>query len=190
MTIRMYTGVRNAVSKGLAERFGFRTAATRRGAWQLCQPGSILPATGPFQQVTSAERATNLLMRYREKWESYLVMNCTFFTLTAALYADLALKGCVYEDPSIQSVITLGARFMPERALQIGVFAGDVGACLRFAMQEGVKHQTERLSCLFPMSDADLQNTFTKYGFQFEGSGFIVMEVRVGNGGERIENRE
>ena len=31
-SMRMYTGVRNAVSKGLAERFGFRLAATYRGA--------------------------------------------------------------------------------------------------------------------------------------------------------------
>lgn len=181
-TMRMYTGVRNVVSKGLAERFGFRIAATRRGAWLHCKTGQMeyqLPIAKSFQQVRSAERAVEGLMPLQERWEGYLVMNRTFYTLTPALCADLAEKGQVYEDPATGSVVTLGARFMPEAALHIGVFAGDAGACLGFALSQGIASGAARLSCLFPVSNVELQDTFVHYGFQFEKSDFIVMEVRL-----------
>ena len=178
-TMRMYTGVNGFVSKGLAERFGFQLAATYRGAWLSCQPETTPASTGAFQQVIDPDRATALLMPFYEKWTGFWVMNRTFYSLTPALCADLAQKGLVYEDPSSRSVITLGARFMPEQALHIGVFGGDVEACLGFAMQQGIEREVERLSCLFPPSAADVQNSLTQYGFQLEASDFIVMEVHL-----------
>ena len=181
-TMRMYTGLRNVVSKGLAERFGFRIAAARRGAWLHCRSGeseNLLPVAESFQLVASAERAVDLLMPQCTRWEDFLVMNRTFYALTPALCADLAEKGQVYEDPETGSVITLGARFMPETALHIGVFAGDPGACLGFALSQGIAQESERLNCLFPVSDGELQDTFIHYGFQFETSDFIVMEVHL-----------
>ena len=178
-TMRMYTGVKNAVSRGLAERFGFRLTATYRGAWAPCQPGATRAPTGTFRWVADPEKATALLMPFRERWTGFLVMNRTFYSLTPALCADLAEKGMVYEDPASGSVITLGARFMPEQALHIGVFGGDAEACLGFAMQEGSGLGVGRLSCLFPPSAADVQDSLTRYGFQLEPSDFIVMEVHI-----------
>ena len=178
-TMRMYTGVKNAVSRGLAERFGFRLTATYRGAWAPCQPGATRAPTGAFRRVADPEKATALLMPFRERWTGFLVMNRTFYSLTPALCADLAEKGMVYEDPASGSVITLGARFMPEQALHIGVFGGDAEACLGFAMQKSSGLGVGRLSCLFPPSAADVQDSLTRYGFQLEPSDFIVMEVHI-----------
>ena len=177
--MRMYTGVKNVVSKGLAERFGFKLAATYRGAWMPCQQDAILASTGSFRQVTDSERVTALLMPYRERWTGFLVMNRTFYSLTPALCSHLAREGMVYEDPASQSVIALGARFMPEQALHIGVFGGDAEACLGFALRRGVEIGAGRLSCLFPPYAADVQDALTQYGFQLEPSDFIVMEVQL-----------
>ncbi len=178
-TMRMYTGVNGFVSKGLAERFGFRLRAMYRGAFLPCQPGMTPDSTGEFQQVTDPERATALLMPFYEKWTGFWVMNRTFFSLTPALCADIAQKGLLYEAPTSGSVITLGARFMPEQALHIGVFGGDVEACLGFALQKGLDLGVERLSCLFPPSSTDVQDDLIEYGFQLEASDFIVMEVHL-----------
>ena len=175
----MYTGVKNVMSKGLAERFGFHVSATFRGAWQKCPYDELSRnSIGSFRQVTDCDRATSILMPFVEKWTGFLVMNRTFFIINPALCDYLARKGCVYEDPKTRSVITLGARFMPEQALHVGLFGGDAAACLGFAAQMGAIQKTERLSCLFPSCEADLENILKQWGFQFEASDFFVMTVQ------------
>lgn len=176
-TMRMYTGVKNAVSKGLAEQFGFHVSAAYRGAWLPCPQESGRESTDTFRLVTDPDRATAILMPFFEKWTGFLVMNRTFFALKPALCRNLAQKGCIYEDPKSRSVITLGARFMSEQALHIGVFGGDTEACLEFAAKEGATKCTKRLSCLFPPSAVDLQDILTHNDFRFEASDFIVMTV-------------
>ena len=49
--------------------------------------------------------------------------------------------------------------------------------CLKFAAKQGATQCTERLSCLFPPSDVDLQDILTRNDFRFEASDFIVMTV-------------
>ncbi len=181
-TMRMYTGVKNVVSKGLAERYGLRLAETFRGAYLPCQPDADRGSTDEFRQVTDPERATSLLMPLKEKWRDFHVMNRTFLKLTPALCTDLAEKGMVYEDPETRSVITLGARFQPKKMLHIGVFGGDAEACLGFALQKGLERGVERLNCDFPASAADVQDALAGYDFSFTPSGFFVMEVLLGSG--------
>ena len=175
-TMRMYTGVDNVVSKGLAERFGLRLAGTYRGASKPCVKDGGEYA---FKQVKDQKKATALIMPLREKWGGFLVMNRTFYSITPALCADLAAKGMVYEDPKTRSVITLGARFMPEQALHVGVFSGDPAACLGFAAQRCAEIGAARLSCLFPPTAADTQAALTGHGFQLDKSDQIVMEINL-----------
>jgi GNAT superfamily N-acetyltransferase len=174
-TLRMYTGVRNAVSKGLAERYGFKLAATYRGAWKRCGPESIRESILPFQQITDIGQAVDLLMPLAQKWHGHFVMNRTFYAITPALCRDWTQKGLVYTEPSTGSVLIAGARFMPEQALHISVLQGDIQACLNFAMQKGIEVDAEKLSCLFPPSAKDIQESLLGYGFELEKSDFIVM---------------
>lgn len=176
-TMRMYTGEKNVVSKGLAERYGFRQAATYRGARlnKACMKTSHFN----FQKVTDPAKATSLLMPYREKWTGFMVLNRTFYSITVELCEELARKGLLYEDPISQSVIALGARFMPEQELHIGVFGGDSDACVKFAMQKGLEKRVQGLSCLFPPSEEGIQKILTDYGFQILPSDFLVMEVHL-----------
>ncbi len=178
-TMRMYTGLRNVVSKGLAERYGLSLAETFRGASLPCKPGADLVFTGDFTLVENPERATSLLMPLSEEWGGFHVMNRTFFRLTPALCSHLVEEGMVYEDPSTRSVITLGARFQPEKVLHIGVFGGDAEACLGFALEKGLERGVERLNCDFPTSSTEVKGTFVEYGFSFTPSDFIVMEIHL-----------
>ncbi len=174
-TLRMYTGVTNLVSKGLAERFGFRLAGTFRGAWL-----PLDAAAGPapdFTPVADPERAADLLMPHRARWTGFVVMNRTFFALTPILCADFARAGRVFEERASGSVVVLGARFTPEQALHIGMYAGDTRACLDFAAHLGAARGAGRLSCLFPPAAADVQAALTDRGFRLESADFIVMET-------------
>jgi len=177
--MRMYTGLRNAVSKGLAELYGFRLAATYRGASLPCVQGKISSSDGGFRLVSDPERATALLMPFRERWTGFLVMNRTFFSITPTLCRHLTEKEMIYEDPASGSVVTVGARFLPERALQIGVLGGDLERCLGFALEQGVERGAVRLNCDFPPSAVDVQGALVDSGFSLTESDFIVMEVHL-----------
>ena len=178
-TMRMYTGVGNVVSKGLAERYGLRLAETFRGASFPCQPGGERGSKGAFREVTDPERATELLMPLSEDWRGFHVVNRTFYKLSPALCGHLVERGMVYEDPDSGSVITLGARFQPERMLHIGVFGGEAEACLGFALEKGLERGVARLNCDFPTSATQVEEALTEHGFSFTPSEFICMEIHL-----------
>ena len=177
--MRMYTGVGNVVSKGLAERYGLRLAETFRGASFPCESDVEKTSKRSFRQVTDPGRATELLMPLSEGWRGFHVVNRTFYKLSSALCVHLVERGMVYEDPDSGSVITLGARFQPERMLHIGVFGGDAEACLDFALEVGLERGVARLNCDFPTSASHVEETLTEYGFGFTPSEFICMEIHL-----------
>lgn len=178
-TMRMYTGIKNVVSRGLAERYGLRLAETFRGAYLPCQLNTNQTSSNTFRLITNPKKADSLLMPLKEKWRDFHVMNRTFLKFTPALFTDLVENGMIYQDPITHSVITLGARFQPEQMLHIGVFGGDAKACLEFAMQEGLKRGVNGLNCDFPVSAIEVQRTLTRYGFRLTSSDFIVMEINL-----------
>lgn len=175
-TLRMYTGVNNAVSKGLAERFGFHLAATYRGAWQDVSPLPDQPVA-QFIHVTDPERASALVMPHKERWTGFMVMNRTFCAITPATCAAMAREGMVYEHLGSGSVIVLGARFMHKQALHIALIAGDEEACLGFARHKAVELSVAKLQCMFPPTVQEIQATLLASGFQLEESDCIVMEA-------------
>jgi len=176
-TMRMYTGVRNVVSKGLAMRYGLRVAETFRGTLMETPPET--EAEYGFRRVTDPERATELLMRHSGAWGGWLVMNRTFYRLSPALCGHLAERGMVYADPATGSVVAVGARYMPRHGLHIGLFAGDAEACLGFAAQKAAEDGVERLHCLFPSHVPDVEDALTGFGFRFEPADFLVMEINL-----------
>ena len=177
--MRMYTGMKNAVSKGLAERFGFTLAAAYRGAGKSVDDEKAPAAT--FVQVTDPKRATGLLMPLKDRWTGFVVMNRTFYELTPSLCEAWAREGKVFEEPASGSVVALGARFMPEQAVHIAAFGGDEDLCLHFAASLAVKRGVPKLLCMFPPSASDVQDVVTRNGFALDASDYIVMQVKVGS---------
>lgn len=177
-TLRMYTGTGNVVSKGLAERYGLTVAGTYMEARMPCTKDTSTKAP-KFRQVADPEEATELLMPLKDKWGGFLVMNRTFYRFTPALCRYLAEGGMVYTDPGTGSVVTLGARFMPEDALHIGVLDGDLHSCLDLAAVTCLKKEARRLNIQYPPSAKDVHEALTGYGFSVGASDFIVMETHL-----------
>ena len=175
-TLRMYTGLGNVRSKGLAERYGLSLAATYQGAKMPCN-GTGHDNTS-FRNVTDPDRAVSLLMPTEGGWGKFHALNRTFFEITPKFCKYLAEEGMVYEDDG-GNVITLGARFMPEQALHIGLYRGDSKACLDYAMHLCEERGAGRLSCDFPSYDTETQKMLTDYGFSMDRSNVIVMEINI-----------
>ena len=176
-TMRMYTGVRNVVSKGLAMRYGFRVVEAFRGT--LMETPLDAEAGHGFKPVRDPELATELLMGHGGAWGGWLVMNRTFYRLSPSLCGHLAERGMVYTDTGTGSVVALGARFMPGQGLHVGLFAGDVEACLGFAAQKAAEDGVERIHCLFPSHVPGVEDALTGFGFRQEPADFLVMEVNL-----------
>lgn len=180
VSMRMYTGVRNKVSKGLAERFGFKIAGTYRGQKLSCLPAPTNPSLAAFQPVKDPKLASDLLLSQRAKWADFMVMNRTFYNINSATASYLVEQGMFYYDPAAQNIITLGARFMPGQALHIGVFCGDATACLSFALYKAAEVGAGSINCLSPaVDDSEIQAELTRHNYQFESSEFIVMEANL-----------
>ncbi len=180
-TLRMYTGTKNLVSKGLAERFGFRLAESFAG-WQWpcsASPHPVSPASAlAFEVVTDPATATTLVLKESTAWHDFLVMNRTFYKLTPALCNHLTRLGQIYHEPASNSVIVMGARFMPEQALHVGLFGGDAARALQFAQQQGQQRGVPQISCLLPTAATDPQHALEDAGFTDAASTLIVMEHR------------
>ncbi len=175
-TMRMYTGINNKVSKGLAEHFGFQLEEAFLGYSLDTLKLEKTAFSNTFKPLYDASRASSLLLAQKDSWNDFLVMNRTFYKLTPALCQHLAEKGQVYEDASSKSIVVLGARFSPEEALHIGMFAGNEDACLTFVKEKALDAKTQHIHCLFP-SKMKLEPLLLKHGFTPNASPYIVMRV-------------
>lgn len=174
--MRMYTGVNNKVSKGLAQHFGFQLEESFYGYSLPVDPGNESELPTAFQLVTDPLRAAEILLPAAARWHGFLVMNRTFYKLTAALCTQLTASGQVYEDPTTGNAVVLGARFMPEQALHLGMFVGDAQACLQFARTQAAAMSVPQLSCLFPLGAATVKAELEAADFTPGKSTFIVMK--------------
>ena len=176
-TLRMYTGIRNVVSRGLAEHFGFQLEETFYGAMLSLEHGNRMSKRlSAFQLVDDATNASGLLMEHADQWHNFVIMNRTFYKLTPAMCTYLAELGQVYQEPESGSVIVLGARFMPWQALHIGLFAGDADLCLKFAMEKAAELGVAQLSCMFPTLVAETKDILLRNQFELNANPFIVMK--------------
>ena len=171
--MRMYTGIKNVVSAGLARRYGLSLAGTFHGTLMECKPTE----STEFQKVTDPKEATELLMPLGEKWGGWMVMNRTFHKWSPELCKWLTDKEMVYKDPESGSVIVMGARFMADKQLHIGLFDGDAEKCLRFAQSKGAANGVKTMHCLYMEDKAGIEKQLLNYGLRLEPSPFIVMEI-------------
>lgn len=173
-TMRMYTGIENAVSKGLAEHFGFTLEETFNGFTRGVAAG---PVASAFRRVTDETEATALLMPLRATWGNFLVMNRTFLPFNEAVCADLARQGMVYA--SAENVVVLGARFSPEKALHVLLFSGNAAECLSFAASVARERGAGQLVCICPAANTAAQDALKHAEFTPDRGQYIVMKVNV-----------
>ncbi len=170
--LRMYTGISNVVSAGLAERYGLTLQGTFKGNTVPAKPGDGNP--GGFKQVTDGKKAAKLLMPLKEDWANWLVMNRTFYRFSPEIIEWMAEKGMVYEDKKTGSVVTAGARFMPHQALHVGVYGGDADACLSFAKWKAADKGIPQVSCFHEVTRPKTSAALAKNGFKVDAGDYIV----------------
>ena len=179
-TMRMYTGVKNVVSAGLARRYGLSLAQTFHGTLMKSEPiESEVKLENDFKKITDPTEAIKLLMPLGEKWGGWMVMNRTYYKWSPELCKWLTERGMVYKDKVSGSVIVMGGRFMEDQQLHIGLYDGDAEKCLKFAQYMGAAKGVKSLHCLYPDDKDWIEKDLLDYGFKMESSPFIVMEINL-----------
>lgn len=178
-TMRMYTNLDNYASKGLAELYGLKLAGIYQEGTLDVRTAAAGSIAGDFRPVADPDRAATLLLPLTETWAGHAIMNRTFYSLTPALCAAFAVEGKVYEDTATGSVITLGARFLPQQALHIALFGGCRQACLEFARQKAAAAGIPALKCMFSPDALPERAALEDYGFTVGPADFIVMAGQV-----------
>jgi len=174
-TMRMYTGLRNAVSRGLAEYSGFELEETFLGFTKDID-FEIGASEHNFERVVDLARAHQLIQPNLKQWNDFSIMNRTFYKLNAEQINHFVKQGQVYEDRASNSSIICGARFMPQQALHIAHFSGDAKACLNFANSKAIEIGTTQLSCFCPLDSTNIKTMLLSNGFQDSPAPFIVMK--------------
>ncbi|HIH88985.1 TPA: GNAT family N-acetyltransferase [Candidatus Bathyarchaeota archaeon] len=173
--LRMYTGVSNVVSAGLAERYGLTLQGTFKGNTTPAKPGDGQPSG--FTQVTDGKKAAKLLMPLNDDWANWLVMNRTFYRFSPEMFAWMAGKGMVYEDKKTGSVIAAGARFIPKQALHVAAWGGDADACISFAKWKAAEKGISTVSCFHEVTRPEIGKILAKNGFKVDAGDYIVKGI-------------
>ena len=127
--VGMYTGIKNAVSKGLAERFGLSVQGEYEEFTKPLDPAAA--AMHGFVPVSEAEGEALLAPHYAEM-DAFAVLNRTFYPVREGLGAGYAREGWMYKDDE-GNLIVAGCRFQPDKALHIAFLKGDTDKLLTCA---------------------------------------------------------
>ena len=73
----------------------------------------------------------------------------------------------------------MGARFMEDKQLHIGLFDGNSKRCLEFAHIVGGTKGVKSIHCLYPKNKDEIEKALRECGFTMESAPFIVMEINL-----------
>jgi len=172
-SMAMFTGVKNVVSSGLAEKYGLRTVMTHRG-YHLTKPQGG-DAHG-FHPVND-QRAVELVLPMKEEYHDYMVFNRTFYHVNDANVRAFAAEGKVFEDETDGSFIVCGARFQHQTALHIAMMGGNYEHCIDFAVNYARAIGVPKVSCTFALGNEKLEEVLRARGFAPDASDIITKEI-------------
>lgn len=181
--MRMYTGEKNVASRSLAEQNGLHVAwhtlegvltRDRLPGMRGTLPLGILQAAVGFERVTDAEKAAVLMEPYAQDYHGYLCTNRTYFALGEPLYKGLVADYEVWEKDG--SVLVTGARFLPERGINICYMGGDLPACAAKALTLLAASDRPRLVAMISAEDEARREALESVGFVFTVPGIIMLE--------------
>ena len=173
--VRMYTGLTNAASAGLAHIHGFYLGGSYRGS-DLAVTPEMTGNLYDFRELNEDESVA-FFDQIKERWAGYMVLNRTFYRINDALARGLVRDHMVYYSEQFDSYVVAGARFMPERGLNIGVYLGDCEKCIDFAVAKAHDWGVNKISIMFPPYLAEVQKELEDHGFVTQKRHCIVMET-------------
>lgn len=176
----MFTGWKNAASRGLAEKNGFSLAAVHEGFDYIIHDEKRNDSFSAFRLVEEETAAVALMeeavRQTEEKGEGFgpfMALNRTFFHFGIPLYRYLCQNKMIYTDGT--NLVVIGARMLRGRGLHLGFFAGDTKTCLSFAIAKTAEEGKPKLTLSFPPSCGSRREEVLKAGFVSTGE-VIVME--------------
>lgn len=172
----MYTTPDNFASKGLAEINGFTFAGEFRGSSLDINSIDINIGPAGFEVITSPDEAWSLIERDSDLWGGYGIMNRTFLRLSKELVSFWVSKGFINRHIGSDSIIILGARFMPEKAVHIAYMSGDIGLLIKYAISKSKYLGVDRLQCMYPEGQSYISEKLSEFGFKVDSYSCIVME--------------
>lgn len=172
--VGMYTGLKNYASRVLGERNGLSVSYQNREGSLTRELAADTDAPEGFVRLTDAEKIQNVIAPYEAGYQGYFCMNRTYNYLNPPLYEYMAREQSVWVKGG--SVVVLGARFLKDRALYIGIMGGDIDECIRLAVSEFKKSGLSKLAAVIPSDRDDLREALEKHGFAFPQSQIIVLE--------------
>ncbi|MDO4355824.1 MAG: GNAT family N-acetyltransferase [Clostridia bacterium] len=171
-SVAMFTGWKNAASRGLAEANGFHLAAAMAGYDKELSAGEVDEAVlNRFRVVSSPEEARRRIDP--KGWGPFMALNRTFFHYNDALAEYLCGRGMVYTDG--ENTVVVGCRMLKQRGYHIGWFGGDPEICLALAEAVTRREGLPKLTIMFPPERKDLAEIVAKDGYAASGE-LIVME--------------
>jgi len=172
-SMAMFTGVRNQISAGLAEKNGLMTAAVHRGynltGFTGGSPHGFVPV--------NPQRAVQLALPLREEYNDYAVFNRTFYHVNEENICSFAAEGKVFEDKESGNFIICGARFQHHVALHIAMMGGDYDRCIDFAVNHARAMGVGKISCTFALGNEKLERALVSRGFTPDASDLITKEI-------------
>lgn len=171
--VRMYTGLTNYPSTVLGQRNGLHIAYQTREGTLMLENAPDVTSEG-FEQADCQHCAEKAIAPYAEGYHDYFCTNRTFYGLGMPLYKALVEDGYVWQKG--ESTVTVGARFMKDTALHIGIMGGDIDECIKFAVSELKRTGLPKLVAMIPSDREDLYEALKKYGFVFPDSHIIMLE--------------
>jgi GNAT superfamily N-acetyltransferase len=159
-SLGMYTGITNAVSRGLAERFGLSLRA-RFGEFSL--PVSEPEGEAEFIKVPP-DRGEEVASPHYCDMGKFISVNRTFIPVADGLGRFLAERGWLYEH-ALGDVLVIGYRFQPRNALHAAYIHGDYGRALSFALKLARDLKSNSISSAVIHGDAGREMALLNAGF-------------------------
>ena len=172
--VGMYTGLKNYGSRVLGERNGLEVAYQNREGTLMSTGADGRAQNNGFSRITDPDDIKRAIEPYTAGYHGFFSMNRTYNYYSDALYKYLSREQSVWVKG--ESVIVLGARFLRDRGLFIGMMGGDIDDCLTLAEAELRESGLPKLSAAIPSDREDLAFAMEKHGFSFPQAHIIVLE--------------
>ena len=167
---RMYTGVRNVASAGLAECFGLRRGPEFH-SMSAPTPDETHP-TG-LHRIEAAE-AIERLPELVAQTGGFLSINHTFCQLNEQTLRGFAAAGWLWAEG--ETLLVAGARFQPRKALYIAAALGQTERALDHARHLAAVGGAQKLTFHFAPDQQELRELCAANGFEDDPSDDVVME--------------
>jgi len=160
--VGMYTGYKNIISRGLAEKNGLSI----KGRFSEYTKSNLNEYGNMNNDIYLVEENSGeaILSKYYDNMGNFAVVNRTFYPVGPGMGKAFARNEWLYSDKE-GNVIVVGYRFQPERALHISFMWGDTEKLMKFASNMAIQIGSSSLSAIRPYDDKSQQDLLEGYGF-------------------------